>query len=217
MTGNTGKETLEILLELINELAAKGEVILCGDFNSRIGQDNGTIEHDSTDFIPMPDNYISDITTVRYSQDNKTNPYGTHFLNLIKHNQLKILNGQTLGDLTGNLTSIQKRGCSVVDYFAVSKCINDQINYMKVLNFTEYSDHRPLSLQLSCRSIQISKMKPLNSVYQPAPTRFIFNENNKKEFLKLQQDDTSCQILKDLKTEVEKLQDNPDYSQTTLT
>ena len=103
--------------EAINDLREEGEVILCGDFNARIGQKTGMVLYDSDEFLPMPDDYIPDKNTPRFSQDTKTNTYGTHFLNIIMNNQLTILNGRTLGDMTGNFTSVQKQGCSVVDYF----------------------------------------------------------------------------------------------------
>ena len=109
----------------MNELREEGEVILCGDFNSRIGQKTGMIRDLSTDFVPLPDDYEPDSFLPRNSLDSITNTSGTHFLNLVKHNQLTILNGRTLGDLVGNfMTSIQKNGCSVIDYIAVTNSIN---------------------------------------------------------------------------------------------
>ena len=95
-------------------------------------------------------------------------------LNLIINNQLTILNGRTLGDSSGKFTSIQKQGCSVVDYFAVSNSIKYRVNYMKVLDLTEHSDHKPLSLELECKPMNINPSEPLSAIYQPART----NSNN---------------------------------------
>ena len=87
------------------------------------------IKHDSSNFLPMPDDYEPDEYKDRCSQDNKSNPHGTQFLKLVMLNQLTILNGRTLGDLAGKFTSIQQQGCSVIDYFAVSKNIQTKTNY----------------------------------------------------------------------------------------
>ena len=120
------KDVIKKVEEAINDLRKEGEVIICGDFNARIGQKTGMVPYDSDEFLPMPDDNIPDENTPRFSQDTKTNTYGTHFLNIIMNNQLTILNGRTLGDMTGNFTSVQKQGCSVVDYFAISQALNNE-------------------------------------------------------------------------------------------
>ena len=179
----SGKDVIKKVEEAINDLRKGGKVILCGDFNARIGQKTGIVLHDSDEFLPMPDNYIPDENTPRFSQDTKTNTYGTHFLNIIMNNQLTILNGRTLGDMTGNFTSVQKPCWCVVDYFAISQALENDVNYMKVLDQTPYSDHKPLSMELHCKHIQIECMLPLEQQYEPAPTRFIFNKGNRDAFI----------------------------------
>ena len=109
---DNGKDALKNIENVVNELREEGEVIMCGDFNSRIGLKTGMIREDSTNFVPLPDDYEPDDFLPRNSLDLITNTYGTHFLNLVKHNQLTILNGRTLGDLVGNFTSIQKMGAA---------------------------------------------------------------------------------------------------------
>ena len=136
----SGKDVIKKVEEAINDLRKEGEVILCGYFNARIGQKSGMVLYDSDELLPMPDDYIPDENTPRFSQDTKTDAYGTRFLNIIMNNQLTILNGRTLGDMTGNFTSVQKQGCSVVDYFAISQALkNDIKNDMKVLDIRERS------------------------------------------------------------------------------
>ena len=155
----------------------------------------------------MPEDYISDKYIPRCSQDTSTNSYCTTFLNLIMNNQLKILNGRTLGDLRGNFTSIQHNGCSVIDYVAVSKQIQSHINYLKVQELTEYSDHKPLCLELKCENIMINKHEPLESKYEAAPKRFIFNEENKTSFYQSQKSDTSTHTLLSLNKSLDKIVD----------
>ena len=49
----------------------KGEVILCGDFNSRTGQQPGMMKNDSNKFLSLPDDYESDVFKPINSQDAK--------------------------------------------------------------------------------------------------------------------------------------------------
>ena len=191
----SGQDLLLKIEEIINDIQQKGEVILCGDFNARTAQLLDMVTCDSNKFIPMPEDYLSDEYIPRCSQDISTNPYCTPFLNMIKHNQLKILNGRTLGDLKGNFTSIQQQGCSVIDYVAVSKQIQSHINYLKIQELTEYSDHKPLSMQLRFRHIIPNQFKPLESSYEPAPARFIFSEENNTSFSESQKTEASQKIL----------------------
>ena len=205
---NNGKETLNILEDVINDLRQDGEVMLCGDFNARIGQQTGMTQNESTDFVPLPDDYEPDDFSLRFSQDNITNSYGTHFLNLIKHNQLIILNGRTLGDFSGQLTSIQKNGCSVIDYFAVSNDLRRKISYLKVQEFTEFSDHRPLSTELRCNRFSTKKYGSLKENYQLAPCRFLFNDENKEQFFEAQCEKPSMDFVDQLHKEIEELSVN---------
>ena len=196
---NSGKELLDKIEEIANNLQKEGEVILCGDFNSRISQHPGMVNNDSNKFLPVSEDCLPDIYRERCSQDKVYNCYGRRFLNLVMNNQLTILNGRTLGDLKGNFTSIQRQGCSVVDYIAVSKQIESKINYLKVGEFTEYSDHKPLSLEMKCEQVSLFKPEPIESKYQAAPKRFIFNDDNKTSFLESQKSDASIEFLSGLK------------------
>ena len=186
---------------LINDLHNSGDVILCGDFNSRIATLPGLIEHEHAhlnDYIPLPDDYVPDNYTVRCSEDIHTNTYGTDFLSIIINNRLTILNGRTVGDYTGAFTCIHFNGCSVVDYFSISSPLLPLIDYMKVLEFTQFSDHKPLSLQISTSRLNLSTIKPLESTYQPAPTRFVFDKEKREMFLDTQQDDNFTRELNEL-------------------
>ena len=202
---SNGLDTIKIIESTINDLREHGEVILCGDFNARIGNQSGMISHDSCDFIPLPCDYEPDEYLPRNSLDTSTNTYGTHFINLVKNNQLLILNGRTLGDFQGNFTSIQKNGCSVIDYIAVTRNNNLNINYFKVLDFTEHSDHRPLSVELKCNRISVKKYSPMKECYQPAPCRFIFNEENKDNFFHSQTSTSSSTLIRELQSQIDSL------------
>ena len=202
---NSGKDIINKVEEVINNLREEGDVIVCGDFNARIARKSGSVVNDSDTFLPMPDDYIPDNNIPRQSQDIRTNSHGSHFLNLIINNQLTILNGRTLGDSSGKFTSIQKQGCSVVDYFAVSNSIKYRVNYVKVLDLTEHSDHKPLSLELECKPMNINPSEPLSAMYQPAPLRFIFNVENKDKFQQSQSNESSRSMLQSLNITIDNI------------
>lgn len=195
---DTGREVLSKTEHIVNDLREKGEIILCGDFNARIAQQTGMINNDTNDFLPMPDDYEPDIYKDRNSHDKLTNSYCKQFINLISNNQLCILNGRTLGDFQGQFTSIQPKGCSVIDYFAVSSKIQPKVNYLKVKNLTMYSDHRPLMMELRCPPMTVKPPTPLEKEYQKASPRFIFNEANKGAFMEAQDSEQSAQTLTNL-------------------
>ena len=73
---NNGRDTLKRTEDLINDLRKNGEVVLCGDFNARIGHNTGMLELDSNEFVPLPDDYKPDNVTIRNSLDGITNTYG---------------------------------------------------------------------------------------------------------------------------------------------
>ena len=198
-----GAATLRQIEDLISDLKKTGDIILCGDFNARIGQNPGQIIEDLSDHIPLPDDYIPDVLTKRNSLDLNTNSYGKIFLNLIKNNQLIILNGRTLGDLTGNFTSIQKSGCSVIDYISVSNSLKSDIKYFKVLPFTEHSDHRPISTELRINQISTPVPSSLHEDYEKAPCRFMYSQENKDQFLNIQSEETSLRAINDINSQLQ--------------
>ena len=64
--------------DIVNDLKGNGEVILCGDFNSRIGDQPGMLKNDSNKFLPLPDDHVPDIFKPRNSQDRvKKHPRNT--------------------------------------------------------------------------------------------------------------------------------------------
>ena len=69
-------------------------------------------------------------------------------------NNLKILKGRKIGDLTCEYTCHQYNGSSAVDYIIAEPNIFDKINYFQVLPLTTYSDHFQI--------IENLDIKPLN-------------------------------------------------------
>ena len=86
----------------------------------------------------------------RNSQDNVLDNSGKLLLNLYTTFDLCILNGLCEGDLQGCYTSISETGCSVNDYFIVSRDLYALIHStceLCVIGRTE-SDHMPLTFRV---------------------------------------------------------------------
>ena len=173
----TGLDILHELDNLINILLGKGDVILCGDFNARIGRELDFIATDecgADSFIPVPDDHIPLDLPNRNSQDKKTNSYKRPFLDILINNELHVLNGRTLGDFAGKFTCIQTGGASVVDYFIISPQIKNLVSHMTVEPLTQFSDHKPLTLAMNFSQTSNCNVenKPLHESYNKAPLRY---------------------------------------------
>lgn len=69
----------------------------------------------------------------RVSHDAKTvNQHGKWLADMCIDNQMYMLNGRTLGDLTGKFTCHTMRGSSVVDYFICSNSLSNIVLSMNV-------------------------------------------------------------------------------------
>ena len=181
----TGLDILADLDQLLNDLHNKGDIIMCGDFNARIGKSSDYIRNERSgceSFVPLPDDYIPQDLRDRNSQDKHTNSYKKPFLDLLINNKMHLLNGRTLGDSLGELTCIKHNGASVVDYFAISSNGDKYISHMTVLPLTPYSDHRPLALRLTFPLKSYNKeYKQLHEIYKPTPRRFKIDTNSKSD------------------------------------
>ena len=84
----------------------------------------------------------------RNSEDRTFNERGKHLLDFAREANLKILNGATIGDVMGRFTCLRYNGNSVVDYMLASNSMLSSISFFKVLDFTDFSDHRPIKCRL---------------------------------------------------------------------
>lgn len=201
-----GRDILKQIEDLTNELQSKGDIILCGDFNSRISNHPGLINHEHdrlNDFVPLPDDYIPDNFSNRQTRDEKSNSLGKDLLSLVINNRLLILNGRTLGDLKGDFTCLQYNGCSVVDYFITSHNLTKMVEYMKILEFSPFSDHKRLSLKLTFSFVKPPLRTPIDKSFDKAPTRFLFDEDSKTKFLNIQNDPRFLQRRNDLNSNLD--------------
>jgi hypothetical protein len=57
---------------------------------------------------------------------------------------------EVIGDLLGNATCINERGCSVVDYAVASESLLSSVNYYIFKNPSYFSDHNQIATHLKC-------------------------------------------------------------------
>ena len=146
--------TLDILASTLNDASRDNDIILMGDLNSRISKKDDYLIEDNYNPLQQNSKWIK-----RTSMDKTTNSSGGTFIDMIIAEELVILNGRTLGDLTGNFTCLKYNGNSVIDYAATSIQLHDSVKSFKVLPFTPYSDHKSIEVCLAI-SNDIGKLEP---------------------------------------------------------
>lgn len=109
----------------------------------------------------MPNDYqIDKILLERKSPDVNIDHRGKELIAMCVGNQLRILNGRTLGDMFGHFTCYTPNGASVVDYVIVSENILDQVLHFKISEFipTLSDTHCKLEWTMSAH-FNVSKKK----------------------------------------------------------
>lgn len=102
------------ILDLLDKIT-DCSILLCGDFNARTGNMNTTESWQNADI--REDIFVG----TRASQDEIINEYGRSLLTLCASFDLVILNGYINGRNSGKFTFVSSTGCSVIDYFMISR------------------------------------------------------------------------------------------------
>ena len=193
----------EHLTSLLIEVGSKYEIILCGDFNSR---SQSLSELLLCDNIPgLPDNDITNshndtIPLERNNKDTRSNAYTSTFMELVTQANLTILNGRCIGDIFGELTCITYNGASTVDYFITSNNLIHEAMCLTVGPFTEYSDHKSLTLIINI-SYNVDNIITDHN-FDKMPQRYKWTEESKSKFLEAQQNHNIREEIKHM-TELE--------------
>lgn len=127
-------KAMEKKIKGVVEEYKEGRIIIGGDFNARIGSEEG--------------NDIEGWETRRQSKDKKINERGRSFIRLVGEIGGYIMNGGSSEDKLGEFTYVGERGCSVIDYIIVNeRCYNEIISFRVEERID--SDHMPLKLELT--------------------------------------------------------------------
>ena len=182
-----GKEIVQKLEKHIEFFSCKGKVIICGDFNARVGDLIDGIDKEEEHHLPLPNDGNYEFTMPRISCDKTTNQYGKWLIDLCSDNQMYIVNGLTLGDLAGKFTCHTPRGSSVIDYFISSRSLSNTIFNMYVHDVSLFSDHCALTMKLKiCTGNLIDNNGLFNETDNnciPLPDNFSWSEEAKQRYI----------------------------------
>ena len=122
------KDGIVIIEESVLQLLDKDEVymIVCGDMNARSSneqpqQESMTNYSYDVEWSDDDDDDYDDSRWIRASKDKIINNFGKSLLDFCFLFDLYIMNGTCIGDKEGEFTFVSTQGCSVIDYFLVSK------------------------------------------------------------------------------------------------
>ena len=139
----------------ISQVSNRGNILVIGDLNSRIGNHLDFIDNEdqihSTVQDLLPDDYSTDFYIEKNSLDNIFNAQGQQLIDLCIASQLRILNGRFIGDIFGNMTCFKPNGSSVVDYALTSMDLINCVNFFQTENPTYLSDHCQIIVHLKCK------------------------------------------------------------------
>ena len=173
---------LKLLSDDIINYSTTGSLILCGDFNARVGSLRDCIHGDNNKYNKRRYDYIQDADlSPRVSYDTINDTRGTELLDICVGNSLRLLNGRIIGDSFGKFTRFTPNGCSSVEYVVASEKLLRQIPYFKVSPFIpNLSDaHCKLSWTLISKFQRTSCTHSYNTV----PSQYFWDE---KYSIKLQ-------------------------------
>ena len=171
--------TLDALEDILLSIPPNRSVLLVGDFNARSGNLEDTHQqslYPGCSDLVWDTEYPSNLPN-RSNKDGSTNANGRTLLQLAKSANLIILNGRTVGDIFGDFTCYKYNGASVVDYMCASSDLYDYVKFMKVMEFTIFSDHRPLSAAICADASTNAKLQSL-SQYMDAPKPFNWKQGD---------------------------------------
>lgn len=168
-----GRDASTFFSHLLTQLYSHHDadaVIICGDFNARIGNTNDA--NDCIDNIPN-----------RGSMDNIQNQHGKSFLEFLNDSRCCVLNGRT-GEHSNRYTSLSPRGHSIVDYVCVPHDIYTKCKKFRIVYCNELVEQFNLTNLLGEKSKipdHAAVMFDLNvQSYVPLPEETM--ENTKKRF-----------------------------------
>ena len=179
----------DILDTEVSKYGTFGDILLCGDLNARTGNLLDYIANDDNDdnianVLPLPPDYLSDdFNRSRNNRDPTTNEWGRFIVDLCISAKLCLLNGRTNGDITGKCTCFTRSGVSAVDLNIISKNLFFDVLYFKVMDFTIWSDHCPVSMALKINSPNSTNHANNHQNLISPPPKYKWNPDKKDKFV----------------------------------
>lgn len=185
---NPAQDTLGDILKEISSLPQDADLIICGDLNARSASKPDYVATDQRfDHLPVDVVGVSPLNS-RNSEDKTTNRAGKDLLDLCITANLLIANGRSVGDVFGSMTCHKWNGSSLVDYFITSSELRKDIFKLKVEEFTDLSDHAPVSLHVNLARHSLTTPESRLPDLDDAPQRFKWDERSPGSFKEAQED-----------------------------
>jgi hypothetical protein len=123
-----------------------GGVLLAGDFTARTGTNIDFIDCSQlADVLLVPqaiEDTLPNDMLERQNRDTVTVGWHCEFPDLCRTAGLFILNGRTLGDISGEYTCLSNKGFSIVDYFLTTADQLKGVKHLEVNCDEKYSSHK---------------------------------------------------------------------------
>jgi hypothetical protein len=147
----------EHICQEVGEAMSLSGVLLTEDFNARTGTNIDFIDCSQlADVLLVPqaiEDTLPNDMLERQNRNTVTAGWHREFLDLCRIARLFILNGRTLGDISGEYTCLSNKGFSTMDYFLTTVDQLEGVKHLEVNCDEKYSghkdahsDHRPLVL-----------------------------------------------------------------------
>ena len=179
------QDYLSQLEKEIRGFKLRGEVMIQGDFNARVGNMQDLVYYskyfDKENNITCFDTNSS-MKLHRNSEDNVNKKRGKDLIDLCITSDLYIVNGRKLGDVIGRYTCFQRNGNSVVDCLIASHTVFEKITVFQVCDLNPLlSDHCALTYSINLERGEPND--PESDELWNAPDKFIWDEQAKTSFL----------------------------------
>jgi exonuclease III len=143
----------QCLNDAIIKYGNRGNVMIAGDLNSRVGTNSEESGHEIPNIDDLCPDEVRAAASIRQrlSCDQKVNGYGKKLLQLCQAFNLKLTNGSVPGDRQGSYTCYGGKGSSVVDYFICDSSLFNIVSRMNVHPPKFGSIHSPISVHLDTK------------------------------------------------------------------
>ena len=157
----------DCLLEIVKDFNDI-PIIMCGDFNARTSNLNSKNIDPIDEICQMHDNksvqYSLECTgSERLSCDTVVNSFGKYLLDVCEQFGLIILNGLSTNGFSGDFTYVCQTGCSVVDYFIVSRSFLHRCISLKIIPLIE-TKHLALELFIDSKGSNRSDVYKIDNI-----------------------------------------------------
>lgn len=173
------------IIKIANDTNDNYNILICGDFNSRIGNENDYVIFDNDANIDiLPIDYVPDDITPRFSQDNITNANGRKLLDFCKLNGLRVGNGRLGSDKgVGKHTYVGSTGSSVIDYIIANPSLLDVISSFHVADPNILSDHCCIDFSILCKDISEMNLRREKETFTKVNKKYMWNEARAGEYI----------------------------------